>query len=238
MQTNVSSTSLPAKPQIYAVTQRPHHGPVQSPDIQDWPISMKSQGHSILPRLCNFLPSFPFTDILKSQSRSCVSPQGYPWHFLWWLPFRLSALKRLSPQLWSLPIGSQTLQITVETDASDYALAAVLSLWLLMVTCTLFHSTPGHFLPWNLITMSMDKELLAYFWSFQTMATLPQRLWTSDRCGHNHRNLQLLFNDKILTCRQARWSEYLFQIQSRICFLSLENSEPNPMHLLDDGRTS
>jgi len=39
----------------------------------------------------------------------------------------LKHLKRLSPQLWSLPIGSW-IQITVETDTSDYALAAVLSI--------------------------------------------------------------------------------------------------------------
>src|SRR5882724_2504795 len=49
-------------------------------------------------------------------------------------------------------------QITIETDASDYALAAVLSITTQMANCTRLHSTPEHFPPRNSITMFMTKS--------------------------------------------------------------------------------
>src|SRR5882724_11335799 len=69
-------------PRIYAVTRRPHHGPVQSPDYPRLASTMKSQGHSILPRLFQFLLSFHLW-IFQNHSPTHVSyPQGYPMAFL------------------------------------------------------------------------------------------------------------------------------------------------------------
>jgi len=56
--------------------------------------------------------------------------------------------------------------------------------------------------------MSMTKSYLQFF-KLQMMVTLPQRLWTSDRCGHWSPEFAILFMAKILTCRKAHWSEYL-----------------------------
>src|SRR5882724_12773817 len=50
------------------------------------------------------------------------------------------------------------------------------------------------------------------------MATLPRRLWTSNRCGHHHRNLQYFSTTKILTHRQAQWSEYFSRFNLIIRF--------------------
>src|SRR5882724_8979509 len=41
------------------------------------------------------------------------------------------------------------------------------------------------------------------------MATLPRRLWTSDRRGHRSPEFAILSTTKILMRRQARWSKYL-----------------------------
>jgi len=71
---------------------------------------MKSQGHSIIPQLCNFYHRFIY-GYSKSQSHSRVLPTRVPPGISPMsaiLP--LKHLKKLSPQLQSLPIGSQTLK--------------------------------------------------------------------------------------------------------------------------------
>src|SRR5882724_9697782 len=67
------------------------------------------------------------------------------------------------------------------------------------------------------------------------MATLPQRLWTSDRCGHQSLEFAILFNDQNPHTSTSTLVQIPFRIQSRNPFLSRKNSEPNPTHLLDDG---
>jgi len=75
-------------------------------------------------------------------------------------------LKRLSPQHRSSPIGSQT-HITVETDTSDYALTAVLS-----ITTPNGELHPIAFHSWTFSAPELNydvhnKELLAIFEAFK-----------------------------------------------------------------------
>src|SRR5882724_842736 len=104
-----------------------------------------------------------FMDIPKLQSHSHVLPARVPPGISPMsaiLP--LKHLKRLSPQLRSLPIGSLTLKL--QSRLMPLTMHSLLSfpLRLLMVTCILLHSTPRHFLPQNSITMSMTKSYLQF----------------------------------------------------------------------------
>src|SRR5882724_11510046 len=70
----------------------------------------------------------------------------------------LKHLRRLSPQLWSLPIGSWTLKSQLRLMPLTMHLLLSFQLQLPMENCTPLHSTPRPFLPWNSITMSMTKS--------------------------------------------------------------------------------
>jgi len=79
----------------------------------------------------------------------------------------LKHLERLSPQLQSIPIGSPTPSITVETDASDYTLTAVLS-----ITTLNGELHPIAFHHWMFSALELNynvhnKELLMIFEAFK-----------------------------------------------------------------------
>src|SRR5882724_8666951 len=100
-----------------------------------------------------------FTVIPKSQFHLRVLPARVPLGI-----FPISAtlplkhLKRLSPQLRSLPIGFRTLELQSRLTPLTMHSPLSFPLRLSMAICTLLHSTPGHFLPRNSITMSMTKS--------------------------------------------------------------------------------
>ena len=100
-------------------------------------------------------------------------------------------------------------QIIVETDASDYALAAILSI---QDTDGKVH--PVAFKLWTFTGSELnynvhDKELLAIFEAFKSWchylegSTFPVDVVT------DHKNLKYFATTKVLTRQQACWSEYL-----------------------------
>src|SRR5882724_3341436 len=65
-------------PRVYAVTRRPHHGPVQSPNYPRLAGTPESQRHPVFPRIRQLLSSFHFW-ILRNHCSAYMSyPQGYP----------------------------------------------------------------------------------------------------------------------------------------------------------------
>src|SRR5882724_5851291 len=60
VQTNVSSMSLPANTSDHAVSQRPHHGPLQSPNYPRLAGTPEGQRHPVFPRICQLLSLFHF----------------------------------------------------------------------------------------------------------------------------------------------------------------------------------
>jgi len=127
VQTNASSTSLPANTSATCCSRRPHHGPIQGPYYPRLAQTSESQGCSILPRFANFYCHFIYRyseiTVPLTHLTARVPPGTFPMSAVQ----PLKHLKRLSLQLQSLPIGSQTPK-SVETDASDYALALFLSI--------------------------------------------------------------------------------------------------------------
>src|SRR6266481_2546889 len=108
--------------------------------------------------------------------------------------------------------------ITVETDASDYALAAVLSI--MTPTGKLhpvaFHSCTFHELEHNYDVH--DKELLTIFEAFTQWRHYLEGSGTPIDVITDHWNLQYFSMTKILMHRQARWSEYLSRFNLVIHF--------------------
>ena len=108
--------------------------------------------------------------------------------------------------------------ITIETDASDYALAAILSITL---DSGEIHPVAFHSRSFNSTEMNYDthdKELYAIFEAFRIWrhyldgAALPIDVVT------DHKNLEYFATTKVLNRRQARWSEYLCQFNLVIRF--------------------
>src|SRR5882724_8278154 len=159
VQTNASSMSLPANTSDICCHLK----------ASPWPhtksrLSKIGQYHE-KSRIFNISSALPistvvsFTDIPKSQSRSCVLLARVPPGISPMSAIQpLKHLKRLSPQLRSLPIGSQTLKLQLRLTPLTMHSPLSFPLRLVMAICTLLHSTPGHFQPQNSITMSMTKS--------------------------------------------------------------------------------
>src|SRR5882724_310792 len=235
VQTNVSSTSLPVNTSDICC----------HPKALPWPrtksrLSKIGQYHK-KSRTFNPSSALPistvvsFMDIPKSQSPSRVLPARVPPGIS-----RMSAiqplkhLKRLSPQLRSLPIGSQTLKLQLRLTPLTLHSPLSFPLRLPMATCTLLHSTPGPFQPQNSITMSMTKSYSQFLklsndGDITSKALDVRSTWSpitgicntfqQPKSSHVDKHIGLnTFPDSISQSVSIP-----------------ENSEPNPMHLLDDG---
>jgi len=217
---------------IYLSPWRPHHGPIQSSNhprlANSWKVK-EFNPYSDLP----ISTVVSFTDIPKSQFHLCVLPaRVHPGISLMSAILPLKHLKRLSPQLQSLPIGFLDTQITVETDASDYALTTVLSI---MTPDSELHPIAFHsqtFLPRTQLWCPQQRAT-CNFLKLQTMVTL-WRLWTSDWCGHQSPEFAILFNDQNTHTSTSTlvWISFRFQPGNPFPPGKLGTK---PTHSLDDG---
>src|SRR5882724_9365291 len=104
-----------------------------------------------------------FLDIPKSLFHSRILPARVPYGTLPMSAVQpLKHLKRLSPQLRSLPIGSQTLKSLLKPTHLITHSPLYFQLQTQMVNCTQLHSTPKHFPPQNSITMFTTKSYLRF----------------------------------------------------------------------------
>ena len=106
----------------------------------------------------------------------------------------------------------------VETDASDYVITGILSITgsddeiqpIAFYSCTL--TAP------ELFYNTHDKELLAIFEAFKTWCHYLEGPAFLIDIVTNHKNLEYFSTSKVLTHRQAQWSEYLSSFNLIICF--------------------
>ena len=109
-------------------------------------------------------------------------------------------------------------EMIVEMDASDYVLAAIISSW---TPDSKIHPIAFHSRSFNLAEVNYDthdKELLAIFEAFKHWCQYLEGSGTPIDIITNHKNLEYFATTKILTHRQARWSEYLSQFNMIIRF--------------------
>jgi hypothetical protein len=102
-------------------------------------------------------------------------------------------------------------QIIVETDASDYALAAILSIH---TTDGDIHPVAFHSCSFNSAELNYDthdKELLAIFEVFKHWRQYLKGSGTPVDVITDHKNLEYFPTMELLTHQQACWSEFLSQ---------------------------
>jgi len=105
----------------------------------------------------------------------------------------------------------------METDASDHALAAILSTQVNgNVHLIAFHSQVFHAIELNYDVH--DKELLVIFEAFKKWWHYLEGTPTPVDVLTNHKNLVYFCKLKALSCHQARWSEFLAQFNLTIKF--------------------
>jgi len=109
-------------------------------------------------------------------------------------------------------------QLVVQTDASDYALAAILSI---MTKDNEIHPIAFYSKTFSALELNYDihdKELLAIFEAFKIWRHYLEGSASPIDVVMDHKNLKYFSTTKILICQQARWSEYLSQFNLVIRF--------------------
>src|SRR5467141_3941898 len=177
--------------------------------IQDWPKPQKVKDVKSFLGFTNFYRHFIHRYSEITVPLMHLTCKGTTWHFSDECCSAFDALKKAFTTAPVLTHWIPDTQITVKTDASDYALAAVLSI---TTPTGELHPIAFHSRTFSAPELNYDvhdKELLAIFEAFKRWrhylegSALPIDVVT------DHRNLQYFSMTKILTRRQARWSEYL-----------------------------
>ncbi|MBW0556406.1 hypothetical protein O181_096121 [Austropuccinia psidii MF-1] len=110
-----------------------------------------------------------------------------------------------------------SLPTIVETDASDYALGAVLS----QVNDLGKH--PIAFDSYKLLPAELnyeihDKELLRIVWALKRWRAFLLSLFDSFEVLTDHSSLQYFMSSKVLTCCQSHWAEFLSEFHFSITY--------------------
>jgi len=99
----------------------------------------------------------------------------------------------------------------VETDASDYALAAIFSI---VNEYNEVHPVAFHSCTFTMVELNYNthnKELLTIFEAFKIWQHYLEGPVYPINIVMDHKNLEYFSTTKVLTWRQAQWSEYLSQ---------------------------
>ena len=185
--------------------------------IQDWPIPRKVKDIQSFLGFANFYRRFirDYSKITIPLTR--LTRKGIPWE---WSDKAQSAFEDLKKAFTSAPILTHWIPdapIVVETDASDYALAAIVSTYVDGdIHPIAFHSRT--FSSAELNYDVHDKELLAIFEAFQKWRHYLEGTPVPVDVVTDHKNLEYFATTKLLTRRQARWSEFLSQFNLVIRF--------------------
>ena len=186
--------------------------------ILDWPEPRKVKDIQSFLGFANFYRRFIHNYSELSIPLTRLTRKGTPWNFDHKCQLAFDSLKKAFTTAPVLTHWSPEDPIVVETDASDYALAAIISQ----------HNQDGelHPIAFHSRTFSgaelnydvHDKELLAIFEAFKKWRHYLEGTITPVDVVTDHKNLEYFITTKILTRRQARWSEFLSQFNLVIRF--------------------
>ena len=178
--------------------------------IIDWPTPRKVKDVQSFLGFANFYCCFiyAYSDIVIPLTQ--LTRKGIQWK---WTADCDIAFRSLRDAFTKAPVLSHWIpdqQIIVKTDASDYAVAAILSLRINETNelhPVTFYSRTLHAAELNYDVH--DKELLAIFEAFKNWRHYLEGSGTPIDVITDHKNLEYFSTTKILTHRQVRWSEYL-----------------------------
>src|SRR5467141_4443088 len=187
--------------------------------IQDWPKPRKVKDVQSFLGFTNFYCRFIYGYSEITVPLTHLTRKGTTWHFSDACCSAFEALKKAFTTALVLTHWIPDTQITVETDASDYALATVL---LITTPNGELHPIAFHSQTFSTPELNYDvhnKELLAIFEAFKRWRHYLEGSGLPIDVVTDHRILQYFSMTKILTRRQARWSEYLsgFNLIIRFC---------------------
>ena len=186
--------------------------------IQDWPEPRKVKDIQSFLGFANFYRRFisGYSDIVVPLTR--LTRKGTPWNFG---DSARASFEALKSAFISAPVLTHWVPdqpIIVETDASDYALGAILSI---LTESGEIHPVAFHSRTFSAPELNYDthdKELLAIFDAFRVWRHYLEGSGTPIDVVTDHKNLEYFSTTKVLTRRQARWSEYLSQFNLIIRF--------------------
>ncbi|SJL12778.1 related to TY3B TY3B protein [Armillaria ostoyae] len=177
--------------------------------ILDWPVPRKVKDIQSFLGFTNFYRRFihEYSDIVIPLTR--LTRKGTPWKFD---NKCMAAFNELKQAFTHAPILTHWVpdrQLVMETDASDYAIAAILSIYLedgeihpiAFLSCSLHNAELNY--------DTHDKELLAIFEAFKYWHHYLEGSADSIDVVTDYKNLEYFSTTKVLTRRQVRWSDYL-----------------------------
>ena len=186
--------------------------------IRDWLTPRKVKDVQSFLRFTNFYCRFIANYSNMSVPLTRLTCKSTQWD---WTPECQDVFSLLKDAFTCAPVlhhFNPTLPPVVETDASDYAIAGILSLRTdngdIHPIAFYSRTLHGAELNYNM----HDKELLVIFEAFKIWRHyLESPVHTIDVVT-NHKNLEYFATTKSLSCRQAHWSEYLAAFNMVVCF--------------------
>ena len=161
----------------------------------------------------------------------CLTRKGIVWNFT---PECRNSFKTLKKVFTTAPVLTHWVpntQIILETDASDYALTAILSI--VSPDDSEVHPIAFHSRTFTAPELNYDvhdKELLVIFEAFKIWRHYLEGPTSLIDVVTDHKNLEYFATTKLLTRRQVRWSEYLSQFNLVIHFRPSQlGSKPNAL---------
>ena len=186
--------------------------------ICDWPEPRKVNDIQSFLGFANFYRRFiyNYSDIVVPLTR--LTRKDAPWNFSADCRCSFNLLKEAFTSAPILTHYQPDAPIIVETDASDYTITGILS-----NICPNGEIFPVAFYSRMLTAPELnydthDKELLAIFEAFRSWRHYLEGSASPVDVVTDHKNLVYFSTSKVLTRRQARWSEYLSQFNLVICF--------------------
>ena len=188
--------------------------------IQDWPKPKKVKDIQSFLGFANFYCWFIFNYSNIVIPLTCLIWKDIPWKFDSSCQDAFNSLKKafISTPIFTYWIPDA--QLIVETDASDYALTAILSI---VNEDNEVHLVVFHSHTFTVAELNYDiynKELLAIFEAFKIWRHYLEGLAYPIDIVMDHKNLEYFSTTKVLTRRQVWWSEYFSQFNLVIRFCS------------------
>ena len=186
--------------------------------IQDWLEPKKVKDIQSFLGFANFYRWFIFnySDIVISLTH--LTQKDIPWKFNFSCQDAFNSLKKAFTSAPILTYWIPDAQLIMETDVSDYTLAAILSI---VNEDNEVHPVAFHSCTFTTAELNYNihnKELLAIFEAFKIWRYYLEGLAYSIDIVMDHKNLEYFSTTRVLTWRQARWSEYLSQFNLVIRF--------------------
>jgi len=187
--------------------------------IQDWPEPWKVKDMQSFLRFANFYWHFisNYSDLTVPLTQ--LTRKWTPWVFSNDCQKSFEAFKKAFTTAPILTHWIPNAPLIVETNASNYALAAILSTVSPMDNQV--HPITFHSWTFNSAELNYnvhDKELLAIFEAFKVWHHYLEGSLTPVDIVTDHKNLKYFSTTKLLTQRQVRWSKYLSQFNLIIWF--------------------